>query len=165
MADRFVKFKRPVNGFQRSVSMHQGAEASAGRARLRSRETFRPSKRQPFGRGLSHRSAQGMPGRLKLVKPHIRLEKGAQIDSQPIRQPQKSFPLLFAQLLPRHKSFILELCNLVAGMFQFSQLPLKDTRILSILLLTFLSILALSANALMHSGRMASQTARVHKGI
>jgi hypothetical protein len=54
-----------------------------------------------------------MPGRLKLVKPHILLEKGAQIDSQPVRQPQKDFPFLLAQLLSRHKSFILELCRLL----------------------------------------------------
>jgi hypothetical protein len=43
-----------------------------------------------------------MSGGLKIVKPRILLEKGVQIDSHSIRQPQKRFPFLLAQLRPRH---------------------------------------------------------------
>jgi hypothetical protein len=130
--------------------MDQRTEPAAVRAGLWLAETFCAREGQPFRRGLSHRASQGMSGRFQIVKPCIILQKGAQIDPQPIPQPQKHFPLLFAQLVPGHPSFLLEPCSFLPGRFQFSQLPLKDTKTLPILLLTFLAILALSAIALMH---------------
>jgi len=88
--------------------MEQRTDASARRAGLWRREPLRASKGQSFRGRLSHRASQGMPGRLQFVKPRILLEQGANLDPQPIRKPQKSHPFLFAQLLARHKSFILE---------------------------------------------------------
>ncbi len=88
--------------------MAQRTETSADRAGLRFPETFRAGEGQPFRRGLSHRASQCMTSRLQLVKPHILLQKGANIDPQSIRQPHESLPLLFAQLRSCHKRFILE---------------------------------------------------------
>jgi len=102
MADRFVKLKRTVDGLQRPVPMDQRTEASARRAGLRASQTLRPRESEPFRRRLGNCPSQRMSGGLKIVKPRVLLEKGAQIDSQSIREPQKRFPFLFAQLPPRH---------------------------------------------------------------
>jgi hypothetical protein len=150
MADRFVKLKRTVDGFQRPIPVHQRTDASARGAGLRAAQPLRPHEGEPFRRGLSHRSPQGVTGQFEIVEPRILLQQGTKVDSQPVRQSQKRLPFLFAQLFPCHTSFILEPCSFLPGASHFSQLPLKDTKLLGNLLLTFLSIFALSAIALMH---------------
>ena len=85
MADRLVQVNRPINGLQGPVLMNQRTDTSAGRAALRFGETLRASEGQAFRRGLSYCRSQSMPSRLQIMKPPILLQKGAQIDSKPIR--------------------------------------------------------------------------------